>query len=155
MPWRDLISWNAMIAVYALNGHHALSLELFLAMAMEGLEPSDVTFSSVLTACAHAGMIDRCSSCLESMRSDYSIEETLEHRRALVDILGRSGQLHRAREMIQQQSGDGISWTTLVGSCKIHGNPDLAKHAARQAFSLDAKNSAPYVLLHSIQIPAT
>ncbi|KAF5180031.1 Pentatricopeptide repeat (PPR) superfamily protein [Thalictrum thalictroides] len=53
MQERDVISWST------LNGSVSIYLELFECMCADRVKPNDVTFLGVLSACAHAGMVDK------------------------------------------------------------------------------------------------
>lgn len=54
MEFKDLISWNAIISGYALNGEWSKALELFGELLSSELSgPDSVTLISVLPACAH------------------------------------------------------------------------------------------------------
>ncbi|KAL5157289.1 Pentatricopeptide repeat-containing protein, chloroplastic [Glycine soja] len=53
---RDAISWGTVICGLAMNGYVKKTLELFSRMFVEGIEPDDVTFIGVLSACSHAGL---------------------------------------------------------------------------------------------------
>ncbi|XP_024536059.1 pentatricopeptide repeat-containing protein At3g09040, mitochondrial [Selaginella moellendorffii] len=52
---RGVIAWTSLIAGFVQRGDHARALGLFRAMALEGVMPNDITFSSVLDACSGAG----------------------------------------------------------------------------------------------------
>eukprot|EP00249_Psilotum_nudum_P013932 c24584_g7_i2 orf=65-859(+) len=52
MPQRDVVSWNSMIAAYAQNGHGKMALELFREMDVECVKSDQITFVSILDACA-------------------------------------------------------------------------------------------------------
>lgn len=51
MPERTVASWNALIAGHAQNNKEQKALDLFRQMQIEGIEPSEFTFASVLPAC--------------------------------------------------------------------------------------------------------
>ncbi|EEF35943.1 pentatricopeptide repeat-containing protein, putative [Ricinus communis] len=62
MHKRDIVSWNAMIIAY---GNHGLGMEallLFDNMLADGLEPDDVTFICLLSACSHSGLVKEDST---------------------------------------------------------------------------------------------
>ncbi|KMT09335.1 hypothetical protein BVRB_6g134300 [Beta vulgaris subsp. vulgaris] len=58
MAVRDLLSWNAMISGYVLNGFLELALELFGSMTLMGVEPDLVTLNSVMDAYCRMGLCD-------------------------------------------------------------------------------------------------
>ncbi|XP_077232682.1 pentatricopeptide repeat-containing protein At4g14170-like [Tasmannia lanceolata] len=55
MERRDVFSWPGMITGF---GHDYESLNLFERMKAEGVKPNSVTFLGLLTACAHAGLVE-------------------------------------------------------------------------------------------------
>ncbi|KAK7274920.1 hypothetical protein RIF29_16021 [Crotalaria pallida] len=56
MPKRDIVCWNAMISGMAMHGNGTSALELFTDMEKAGIEPDDITFIAVFTACSYSGM---------------------------------------------------------------------------------------------------
>lgn len=59
VPRRSSVPWNAIISGHGIHGHGAKSLLLFAEMQEEGVKPDHVTFVSLLSACSHAGLVDR------------------------------------------------------------------------------------------------
>lgn len=60
---RDAVTWNAMIAGYAQNGHAAKALTLFHEMQLAGVQPNSVTMTCVLPACAHLAALHQEWTC--------------------------------------------------------------------------------------------
>eukprot|EP00250_Pteridium_aquilinum_P024626 c29351_g1_i1 orf=1-552(+) len=56
LPFRDIFSWNTIIAAYAQIGQGKLAVQLLPSMQREGVTPNGVTFVSILSACSHAGL---------------------------------------------------------------------------------------------------
>ncbi|XP_057869036.2 pentatricopeptide repeat-containing protein At1g08070, chloroplastic isoform X2 [Cryptomeria japonica] len=54
MSQSDVVSWNAMIEGYAMNGYIKDALKLFELMKHSGTKPDRVSFLCVLFACSHA-----------------------------------------------------------------------------------------------------
>ncbi|CAM6007858.1 unnamed protein product [Sphagnum balticum] len=52
MPRCDVVPWTAMISGYAQHQHGKEALKLFWWIQREGLKPNEVTFRSVVKACA-------------------------------------------------------------------------------------------------------
>ena len=57
MSEKDVVSWTAMISGYSIHGHGEDALTLFYQMQHAGLKPDHITFTAVLSACSHAGLI--------------------------------------------------------------------------------------------------
>ncbi|XP_019434005.1 PREDICTED: pentatricopeptide repeat-containing protein At1g62260, mitochondrial [Lupinus angustifolius] len=150
--YKDVITWNAMIGGYASHGLAAEALELFKLMKRLKIHPTYITFVSVLSACAHAGLVEEGRRQFNSMINDYGIEPQIEHFASLVDILGRQGQLQEAMNLIDSMpfKPDKAVWGALLSACRVHNNVELAQVAAEALIKLEPESSAPYVLLYNM-----
>ncbi|KAF7843726.1 pentatricopeptide repeat-containing protein [Senna tora] len=149
---KDVISWNAMIGGYASHGFAAEALELFKLMKRFKVNPTYITFISVLSACAHVGLVEDGRRQFYSMINEYGIEPRVEHFASLVDIVGRHGQLQEALDLINNMpfEPDKAVWGALLGACRVHNNVELAQVAAEALIRLEPESSAPYVLLYNM-----
>jgi pentatricopeptide repeat protein len=50
-----------------------------LNMCEEVIQPDDITFICLLSACSHAGLVDEGRHCYASMVTDYMVSAKLEH----------------------------------------------------------------------------
>lgn len=149
---KDVICWNSMISTYAQHGHAEEALRVFQLMREAGLEPNYVTFVGVLTACAHAGLVDEGLHHFNSMKTKYGIEPGTEHYASVVNLLGRSGKLHYAKEFIERMpiKPEAAVWRSLLSACRLFGNVEIGRYAAEMALLVDPSDSGPYVLLSNI-----
>ncbi|CAK7329440.1 unnamed protein product [Dovyalis caffra] len=149
---KEVISWNAMIGGYASHGHASEALEVFKLMKSFDVQPTHITFISVLHACAHAGLVEEGRRIFISMATEYGIEPSVEHYASLVDIMSRHGQLEQALDMINGMpfEPDKAVWGALLGAAKVHNNIEVAQVAAEELIRLAPDSSAPYVLLYNM-----
>lgn len=150
---RDVVSWTAMIASYAQHGCGTEVLNIFHQMLHEGVKPDEVTFISVLRACSHGGLLQEALRCFSYMTECLGITPTEEHYACMIDIFGRAGVLEEAENFIinrQIFQSDALTWTTLLGACRVHGDMARGRRAAENSIQLDPYNTAPYVLLSNI-----
>ncbi|KAG1342641.1 pentatricopeptide repeat-containing protein, chloroplastic-like [Cocos nucifera] len=156
LPWRGVVSWSAMIGAYAAHGHAEMALELFSEMQAEGVRPNTFTFTSVLAACSHSGLVDEGMKHFESMEKDHAITPTVEHCACMVDLLGRAGRLVDAYEFIKRMAvePDAGVWGAFLGACRIHGNLELAEFVAEDLFRLGFHNVTFYVLMSNMHAEA-
>ncbi|KAJ7528371.1 hypothetical protein O6H91_15G000800 [Diphasiastrum complanatum] len=156
MSERDVVSWNAMIAGYAQNGLGKEALALFEQMQREGTKPNEVTYISVLSACAHSGLVDQGRYFFDSMCKNQGVTPTKEHYACMVDLLGRAGCLADAELFINKMpiQPDIVVWMTLLGAARNHGHAEIGRRAFDRVVQLDPKNAAPYVLLSNIYAAA-
>jgi pentatricopeptide repeat protein len=152
MHIRDVVSWNAMIVGYAMHGLGMEAIQLFKHMQQSGINPNDITFVGVLSACCHAGLVDDGRQYFDLMRDFYHIRPTMEHYCCMVDLLGRAGCLDEAEDFINQipMKPSAAVWVSLLGACRNHTNVELAERVANHLFDLDPKSAAPYVLMSNI-----
>jgi pentatricopeptide repeat protein len=73
MASQNVVTWNAIVGGCAMDGHGKEALRHFEWMCEEGVEPDDITFVCLLSACGHAGLVDEGMCCYASMITDYMI----------------------------------------------------------------------------------
>ncbi|XP_052156267.1 pentatricopeptide repeat-containing protein At1g20230 [Oryza glaberrima] len=152
MPYRNVVSWNAMIGGYAMHGEAENAVRLFRSMQSSKEKPDLVTFTCVLGACSQAGWTEEGRSYFNEMQHKHGISPRMEHYSCMVTLLGRAGKLDDAYDIINQMpfEPDGCIWGSLLGSCRVHGNVVLAEVAAENLFQLEPENAGNYVLLSNI-----
>ncbi|EFJ35256.1 hypothetical protein SELMODRAFT_79341 [Selaginella moellendorffii] len=152
MPQSSVGSWSAVIHACAQNGQGEAALDFFRRMEQRGVEADALAIMGVLAACSHVGSVEEACYYFTSMEIDREILPKLEHYHCMVDALGRSGRMREAEELIHTMPflPTSISWTTLLGACKIHKNVELAELAAENARRLQLQNIASYVLLSNL-----
>ncbi|KAG9443614.1 hypothetical protein H6P81_014954 [Aristolochia fimbriata] len=152
MPERNEISWNAIITGYSQHGRGKEALRFFEMMKGHGFKPNHVTFVGVLSACSHVGLVEEGLNYFKSMSQEHDIIPRAEHYACVVDVLGRSGLLDRAKGFIEQMpmDPDGMVWRTLLSACTVHKNMEIGEIAASHLLELEPQDSASYVLLSNI-----
>jgi pentatricopeptide repeat protein len=156
MPERDLVSWNAMIVGYGKYGYGKESLAHFYQMQQAKIKPDNVTFTGVLNACSHAGLVDEGWQYFHCMTQNYQITPVMEHYSCMVDLLGRAGHLGEAYYFIQMMPLEPSAdvWGALLGACRNYCNIDLGEHVANHLFELEPKNAGNYALLSNMYAKA-
>ncbi|GFY91388.1 pentatricopeptide repeat (PPR) superfamily protein [Actinidia rufa] len=148
MKEKDIISWNVMISGYGMNGDAESAIEIFQQMEQSKVKPNELTFLAVLSACTHAGLVEE-GKCLFDRMRDYSLSPTLKHYACVVDLLGRSGHLQEAEDLVLSMpiAPDGGLWGALLSACKIHDNTKMGIRIAKHAIKADPENDGYYVIL--------
>ncbi|KAI3848920.1 hypothetical protein MKW98_014454 [Papaver atlanticum] len=151
----DKVSWTAMIMGYASHGHANEALLLFHKMRMENVRSNYVAFVAALTACSHGGLVDEARMPFNCMIEDYGIYPGLEHYTAVVDLLGRAGKLEEAYDFIFKMHRRPTGyvwglWATLLSSCRVHKNIELAERVGGKVFQIDPENIGAYILMSKI-----
>ncbi|KDP35384.1 hypothetical protein JCGZ_10368 [Jatropha curcas] len=152
MRSKDLASWNSMLTGYAINGHMRAAMEFFDEMISSGMKPDEVTFISLLSGCSHAGLTENGKKLFYKMEKDFRVSPCLEHYACLVDLLGRSGRIGEAMEIVKTMpmKPSGSIWGSLLNSCHRHGNISFAESIAERLFELEPNNPGNYVILSNI-----
>eukprot|EP00250_Pteridium_aquilinum_P017428 c23625_g13_i1 orf=445-1455(-) len=152
LPHRDTVSWGAMISGYAQHGNLPLAVKCLNDMQKQGLKPNAVIFASILSTCSNAGLVQEGWHYLNNMYSDYGVEPGVEHYSCMVDLLGRAGFLKDAARLLESMPvlPNIVGWTSLLTSCKRHGNLDLGRSCFSKAVNLDSNDASSYLLLSSM-----
>ncbi|EFJ24724.1 hypothetical protein SELMODRAFT_101093 [Selaginella moellendorffii] len=152
MVEKNVVSWNAMLAAYGQNGRSREALALFDSMDLEGVRPNDITFVTILYCCSHSGKFKDAVSHFVEMRQDFGITPREVHFGCLIDMLGRSGKLEEAEELIQAMPvpADAVLWTSLLCACVTHKDEDRAARAAEEAFQREPRCAAAYIMLSNL-----
>ncbi|KAL5703245.1 hypothetical protein ACHQM5_028360 [Ranunculus cassubicifolius] len=152
MKKKDLLTFTIMISGFALHGCSELALQCFEDMKKTGINPDEVAFLAVLTACSHSGMVDRGLQLFKSMRENYSIEPTVKHYTCMVDLFGRAGQLEEAMNFIESMpvKTDFVVWGALFCACRAHRNTEMAELTSRKLLQLEPMHPGSYIFLSNI-----
>ncbi|XP_052192160.1 pentatricopeptide repeat-containing protein At2g22070 [Diospyros lotus] len=146
---RDTVSWTSMIIALAQHGLGEEAIELFEKMVGFGIKPDHITYVGVLSACTHVGLVEQGQSYYKLMKDKHGIEPTLSHYACMIDLFGRAGLLQEAHDFVVSMpiEPDVIAWGSLLASCRVHKNVELAKVAADRLLLIDPENSGAYSAL--------
>ncbi|WJX61051.1 hypothetical protein P8452_46186 [Trifolium repens] len=115
-----------------------------------GLDSVSSVHNTLITI--HAGLVEEGKILFDSMLIKYRIRPSMEHYACMVDILGRANRFDEAIKLIDNMDfkpGPKV-WGSLLGSCRIHCNVELAERASTILFELEPMNAGNYVLLSDI-----
>ncbi|XP_022774551.1 pentatricopeptide repeat-containing protein At5g39350-like isoform X2 [Durio zibethinus] len=149
---KDIYLWSVIIACYGAHGHGEIAVSLFKEMVRAGVKPNEVTFTSVLHACSHSGLVDEGLDLFKFMLRNHQISPQVDHYTCIVDLLGRSGRPAEAYDIIRTMpfAPSHAVWGALLGACVIHENVELGEIAAKWLFELEPENTGNYVLMAKI-----
>ncbi|KAI9177496.1 hypothetical protein LWI28_015948 [Acer negundo] len=153
MPERNIVSWNALISAYAQNGDGEATLRSFEEMIRSGFQPNSVSFLSVVSACSHSGLVEEGLRYFNSMTRKYKLTPKKEHYASMIDMFCRKGHFDEAEKLMAEMpfEPEEIIWSSVLNSCRIHKNQELAKKAADHLFKMEKlRDAAPYVGMSNI-----
>ncbi|KAA8525567.1 hypothetical protein F0562_007422 [Nyssa sinensis] len=148
---KDLVAYTAMILGCGINGRANDAIKLFEEMMDAQIYPNLVTFTGLLTAYNHVGLVEEGYQCFTSMRK-HGLLPSADHYGIMVDLLGRAGRLEEAYELIKSmpmQPHAGV-WGALLLACRVHNNVEFGEIAAKHCFELEPDTSGYCSLLANI-----
>ncbi|CAH9078463.1 unnamed protein product [Cuscuta europaea] len=148
---KSLVTWNTMIMALAVHGDGVKALDLFKRMTQEGAVPDSVSYLAALCACNHSGMVEEGMRLYQSMEK-HGVIKNMKHYGSMVDMLGRSGRLKEAYDIIvsMPMAPDVVLWKTLLGACKTYKALDMAEKAADKLIEMGSNSCGDFVLLSNL-----
>ncbi|RZC61457.1 hypothetical protein C5167_023218 [Papaver somniferum] len=114
LPQLDVISWDSIIAGCVQNGLFDEGLKLFRQMLTAKVKPSNLTFSSIMPACAHL-MTLHLGKQLHGCITRNGFDKNVFIASALVDMYAKCGNIRIARSIFDKMdSPDMVSWTAMI-----------------------------------------
>ena len=141
---------NALMTTFSHGGLLDEIETVFREMRHHNIIPNSVTFSCVLAACSHSGLVDEASHAFLSISRVHGVSYTEDHFLCIVDLFARAGQLEKAQEMVQNLPfglDDCLAWQCLLSGCKIHNDVDRALHVVKHCIDIDPNNAPMYGIL--------
>ncbi|RLN03930.1 pentatricopeptide repeat-containing protein [Panicum miliaceum] len=153
MPCKNEASWNALICGFAFNGRGLDAIQQFELMINEiGLQPDDITFIGVLSACVHAGLLEYGRRLFNSLTPVFKIIPKIEHYSCIVDLLARAGHLEEAWDFAEKIPGkaDAVMLGALLSACRKCRNVEVGERVINRIMELEPSNSWNYVVSSKI-----
>ncbi|KAL9225277.1 hypothetical protein vseg_001222 [Gypsophila vaccaria] len=121
MPKRDVISWTSLITGLSQAGKYTEAVELFQDMMVSEVKPDEVTIASMLSACAHLGMLDLGKE-IHKFIADHKIRVDIYVGNALIDMYCKCGDVKKALQVFEDMKvRDTVSWTAVISGLAVNG----------------------------------
>jgi pentatricopeptide repeat protein len=149
-PQKSVVTWSAMISGLAANGFGKDAISAFEEMIKSDVAPDEQTFTGVLSACSHSGLVDEGFRVFDMMRYECGLAPNVHHYGCIIDLMGRAGFLDEAYKFVMEEmrvAPDATIWRTLLGACRVHGHVDLGERVISHLIELKAQQAGDYVLL--------
>ncbi|XP_008805285.2 pentatricopeptide repeat-containing protein At5g39350-like [Phoenix dactylifera] len=153
---KDPITWSVMINGYGMHGDGAAALGLFSEMKEAGVEPDDITFISILSACSHAGLVEQGRMLFKSMSEEHGVAPRMEHYGCMVDLFGRTGHLVEAYDLVKNLpfKPSASLLESMLGACRCHGNAEIGEAIGKLLIEFSPHSPSSYVMLSNIYAAA-
>nr|GEX19505.1 pentatricopeptide repeat-containing protein At4g21065-like [Tanacetum cinerariifolium] len=149
---KTIVSWTSVIVGLAMHGRGLEAASLFEEMKSSGVEPDDVTFIGLLSACSHSGLVNEGRKYFNSMTEEFHITPKIEHYGCMVDLFSRAGLVKEALKFVNDMpiEPNPIIWRTLTAACRLHGELNLGESITKQLIESEPLHESNYVLLSNI-----
>ncbi|XP_004516355.1 pentatricopeptide repeat-containing protein At3g18970 [Cicer arietinum] len=163
MERKNVLTWTAMTTGLAIHGRGKEALEVLYKMGGDGVRPNETTFTSLLSACCHAGLVEEGLQLFRDMEGKFGVVPRIQHYGCVVDLLGRAGKLKEAYDFIMGMSisPDYVMWRSLLSACKIHGDVVMGEKLGKFLLQFKEKNytefdhkSEDYIALSNVYASA-
>lgn len=123
LDYREIISWNAVIAACSLNEMYQEALQVFFSASKE-LPPNAYTFGSVLHAIASSESISlrqgqKCHGCIRKLglNNDPVVSA------ALLDMYAKRGSICESQKIFYELTERSqVCWTAIISAHSRHGD---------------------------------
>ncbi|KAI5056071.1 hypothetical protein GOP47_0029592, partial [Adiantum capillus-veneris] len=127
LPFRDVISWNTLIAGYVEQAKSEQALICFEQMKHEGLSPDAVTFACILKACGSTVALEKGEEIHEEINHQGLLGRDIVLGNALVDMYAKCGALKKAQQVLKSLPVQNIiSWNALMSGYVEHCEDEQA-----------------------------
>lgn len=155
MQERNVISWTSLICGFAQHGYSEEALDIFEKMQLVGIKPNELTFTGVLSACVHAGLVTKGQEYFK-MIERYGLEPRIQHYGCIVDLLGKAGKLEEAYEVIKTMKikPNVVVWGSFLSACKDHGQFEMAERVFGEVLKMikPEKDGGMYTLISDLYV---
>ncbi|RLM55633.1 hypothetical protein C2845_PM10G21150 [Panicum miliaceum] len=140
----NVICFTSIISACARYGDGTEAVELFNKMVSRGLKPDDVTFLCAIAGCDQAGLFEEGRLVIELMRASRELDPDERHFACIVNLLSRDGFVEDAMKMMEHSPLRHYTkaWSSLLQSCRAHGENVLGKRAANMLIDVGQKDPA-------------
>ncbi|KAH7429775.1 hypothetical protein KP509_09G065700 [Ceratopteris richardii] len=126
LPIKNIVSWNALIAGYAENGHAEEALKCSSYMQASRLSPNVITFVCMLKSCSSIGASVRGRK-IHAELEQRCLGNDVVIANALINMYAKCGLLKEAHAVLDKLPfSDVISWTALIAGYVEHGQNEEA-----------------------------
>ncbi|XP_009118553.1 pentatricopeptide repeat-containing protein At1g06143 [Brassica rapa] len=142
MPVKDIITWTSMIKGYSFNKRYREAISVFYKMTEKGkgIVPDEVTMSTVISACAHLGVVEIGKEVhMYTVQNGFVLDVYIGS--ALVDMYSKCGCLNRALLVFFNLPEKNLfCWNAIIEGLAAHG---YAREALRMLEKMEVELIKP------------
>ncbi|KAI5069870.1 hypothetical protein GOP47_0016171 [Adiantum capillus-veneris] len=116
LPFRSVVTWNALISGYVQQGLWDKALTCCTHMHAAGISPDSVTYICLFQACGSIGAVIKGEELHRQVDKCGLMEKDNLLGTALVDMYAKCGKLQKAQEVFNNLPARSVAtWTALMG----------------------------------------
>ncbi|KAI9122420.1 hypothetical protein K1719_006260 [Acacia pycnantha] len=120
-PEHNDVTWNTMIVGYVQLGDEEKALNMFVSMLAYPILPTEVTYSSVLRACASLTSLKQGHQ-VHSLTVKTIYDKDTVVANSLVDMYAKCGSILDSRIVFDRmRKRDEVSWNAMICGYSMHG----------------------------------
>ena len=144
--------WNSMLSALVTGGFSREALGLFSSMGEAGILPDEITFSLLLSACNHGGMVKEGEEVFRRMGEFNGVERDVGHYGIMIDMYCRMGMMESVEEMMGEMpmEADAAVWRSVLWGSWRHGGArfvELGMEAGRRLVEIEREDHGAYVMV--------
>ncbi|KAJ7550444.1 hypothetical protein O6H91_07G101600 [Diphasiastrum complanatum] len=133
----DVISWTAMIGGYVKCGQEQKALKFYQQMLLESVEPVNLTFVGVLSACSNVAALKEGRHVHAKVMETGCVSD-VAIANCLIDMYSKSGCIEDACRIFNHMpSRDHVSWNAMIMGYALHGHGKEALRLLEHMFQED------------------
>lgn len=111
---KDVISWTAVVSACGDNGNSAMGLDMFSQMLVGGVEPNEITLTSVLSLCCTMQALD-AGSQVHSLIIKLGYGSDLPLTNSIMYLYLKSGCISEAKKLFDgMNSVSLVTWNAMI-----------------------------------------
>ncbi|KAI5003711.1 hypothetical protein ZWY2020_030871 [Hordeum vulgare] len=152
IPSKNSVMYNLVISNLGSHGFATKAIEVLDEMVRDKLSPDGATFSALLAACCHAGLLDEGWKLFRRMRDEFHIVVEMQHYVYMVRLLATFNQLKEAYDLIQTMPmpPDCGVWGALLWGCCVHRDSSLGRAVAEKLFEFYPDKASYKIMLSNL-----
>ncbi|XP_037407436.1 putative pentatricopeptide repeat-containing protein At1g64310 [Triticum dicoccoides] len=149
---KNSVMYNMVISNLGSHGFAMKAIEVHDEMVRDKLRPDGATFSALLAACCHAGLLDEGWKLFRRMRDEFHIVVEMQHYVYMVRLLATYNQLKEAYDLIQTMPmpPDCGVWGALLWGCCLHRDSSLGRAVAEKLCELYPDKASYKIMLSNL-----
>ncbi|KAK9125906.1 hypothetical protein Scep_014752 [Stephania cephalantha] len=139
IPYRDNVSWNAIIVGYVHEENEDEACNMFRRMNFDGYVPDEVSLSSILSGCANTQALQHGKQ-IHCFLLKYSLDMNVYAGSSLIDMYAKSGKFEAARNVLARMPEHTVvSMNALIAGYVLYDNSEEAINLFREMQAKCAK----------------